>query len=271
MSDLRSKLQASGTLVVQRRGEKTLPVDVSLKVLRFATTQDLGRLGRAGTAWRDLSLRELTRLPGDWQLRRMAAPDHRVYFRSVAHERAQWEKPTRAAPPPTVDATSDGTPADVYPPQHNWPRRPAPRPKQTWTCAPARPRTRPLDRPSARTRARRLARYMLQRARSLARPQAPPWTCPACTYRHTGAEAGFLQCATCGGRKPTETAPGDWTLAWSDDDVFWCSYNLRSSQWERPVYEDAPRFRHNLMDGQISRANAHYRTRAGSNYLDRSP
>ena len=92
MSDLRSKLQASGTLVVQRRGEKTLPVDVSLKVLRFATTQDLGRLGRAGTAWRDLSLRELTRLPGDWEVRRMGAPDHRVYFRSVLHERAQWEK-----------------------------------------------------------------------------------------------------------------------------------------------------------------------------------
>ena len=94
--DLRSKLAASGTLVVQRRGEKTLPVDVSLKVLRFATTQDLGCLGRTGTAWRDLSLRELTRLPGDWEVRRMAAPDHRVYFRSVAHERAQWEKPTRA-------------------------------------------------------------------------------------------------------------------------------------------------------------------------------
>ena len=32
----------------------------------------------------------------------------------------------------------------------------------------------------------------------------------------------------------------------------------------------APRFRL-LMDGQIARANAHYRTRAGSNYLDRSP
>ena len=79
-----------------------------------------------------------------------------------------------------------------------------------------------------------------------------------------------MQCAACGGGKPTETTPGDWTLAWSDDDVFWCSYNLRSSQWERPVYEDAPRFRL-LMDGQIARANAHYRTRAGSNYLDRSP
>ena len=61
--DLRSKLTASGSLVVPMRGGKTLPVDVSLKVLRFATTQDLGRLGRAGTAWRALSLQELTRLP----------------------------------------------------------------------------------------------------------------------------------------------------------------------------------------------------------------
>ena len=130
MTDLRSKLAASGTLAVPRRAGAALPNDVSLKVFRFATTQDLGRLGRTGTAWRDLSLRELTRLPGDWEVRRMAAPDHRVYFRSVAHERAQWEKPTRAAPPPAVDATSDGTPADVYPPQHNWPGRPAPRPKQ---------------------------------------------------------------------------------------------------------------------------------------------
>ena len=258
MSDLRSKLQGSGTLVVQRRGEKTLPVDVSLKVLRFATTQDLGRLGGTGTAWRDLSLRELTRLPGDWQLRRMAAPDHRVYFRSVLQERAQWEKPTKAAPPPAVEYSG----ADVYPPQDHWPGRPAPRPKQTWARA-SRPAARPPDRPSARTRARR-------RARRSARPQAPPWTCPACTYRHTGAEAGFLQCATCGNNKPTEAAPGDWTLAWLADDVFWASYNLRASQWERPCYEDAPRFRL-FADGQISRANAHYRTRAGSNYLDRSP
>merc|ERR1712196_462109 len=104
MSDLQSRLQASGTLLVPMRGGKTLPTDVSLKVLRFASTQDLGCLGRANTTWRDLSLRELTRLPGDWEVRRMAAPDHRVYFRSVAHERAQWEKPTRATPPPAVDA-----------------------------------------------------------------------------------------------------------------------------------------------------------------------
>ena len=90
--------------------------------------------------------------------------------------------------------------------------------------------------------------------------------------KYTGAEAGFLQCAACGGRKPTEAAPGDWAMAWSAGDVFWCSYNLRASQWERPLYEDAPRFRLlPWMDGQIRRANAHYRTRAGSNYLDRSP
>jgi len=266
--DLRSKLAASGTLAVPRRAGAALPNDVSLKVFRFATTQDLGRLGRTGTAWRDLSLRELTRLPGDWEVRRMAAPDHRVYFRSVAHERAQWEKPTRAAPPPAVDATSDGTPADVYPPQHNWPNCSAPRPKRTWARA-ARPSAQPPDRPSAWTRARRRARQLV---RQLVRPRAraPPWACPACTYRHTGAEAGFLQCAACGGNKPTEITPGDWAMAWFDDDVFWCSYNLRASQWERPVYEDAPRFRL-LMDGQIARANAHYRTRAGSNYLDRSP
>ena len=100
---------------------------------------------------------------------------------------------------------------------------------------------------------------------------AQPWACPACTYRHVGAEAGFLQCAACGGRKPTDTAPGDWALAWSAGDVFWCSYNLRASQWERPRYEDAPRYRPLDLPGLIRRANAHYRTRAGSNYLDRSP
>ena len=33
------------------------------------------------------------------------------------------------------------------------------------------------------------------------------WACPACTYHHEGAEAGFLQCAMCGGNKTTETAP----------------------------------------------------------------
>ena len=27
------------------------------------------------------------------------------------------------------------------------------------------------------------------------------WACPACTYRHEGAEAGFLQCAMCGAEK----------------------------------------------------------------------
>ena len=32
---------------------------------------------------------------------------------------------------------------------------------------------------------------------------AAPWACPACTYRHEDAEAGFLQCAMCGGSKPT--------------------------------------------------------------------
>ena len=47
MTDLRSKLAASGTLAVPRRAGAALPNDVSLKVFRFATTQDLGRLGRA--------------------------------------------------------------------------------------------------------------------------------------------------------------------------------------------------------------------------------
>ena len=50
MTDLRSKLAASGTLAVPRRAGAALPNDVSLKVFRFATTQDLGRLGRTGTA-----------------------------------------------------------------------------------------------------------------------------------------------------------------------------------------------------------------------------
>ena len=35
---------------------------------------------------------------------------------------------------------------------------------------------------------------------------AEPWACPACTYRHTGPEAGFLQCAMCGGTKTAEAA-----------------------------------------------------------------
>ena len=33
---------------------------------------------------------------------------------------------------------------------------------------------------------------------------AEPWACPACTYRHADAEAGFLQCAMCGGTKTAE-------------------------------------------------------------------
>ena len=28
-----------------------------------------------------------------------------------------------------------------------------------------------------------------------------PWACSACTYRHEGAEAGFLACAMCGAEK----------------------------------------------------------------------
>ena len=205
---------------------------MSLKVLRFASTQDLGCLGRANTTWRDLSLRELTRLPGDWQLRRMGAPDHRVYFRSVAHERAQWEKPSRAAPPPAVDATSDGTPADVYPPQHHWPGRPAPRPKQTW--ARRRRLGRRLGRRIGRRRGRGLGDGLgswfgtgsaAGAAVDMSGLHVPP---------HRRVEAGFLQCEMCGGRKPTATAPGDWAMAWSAGDVFWCSYNPRASQWERP-------------------------------------
>ena len=37
-------------------------------------------------------------------------------------------------------------------------------------------------------------------------PEAAPagWTCPTCTYRHEGKQAGFLACAMCGGvRKET--------------------------------------------------------------------
>ena len=194
--DLRSKLQGSGTLVVPMRGGATgdlgtaLPDDLCIEVLRFATTQDLGRLGRTGTAWRNLSLRALTQLPGDWQLRRMGAPDCRIYFRTAAHQRAQWEKPTRAAERPPFDVF------DPFPPAHAWPVRSAP----------------------------------------------PP--------RHVGGP------------------PGDWKSSRVHGDEFWFSYNLNVSQWERPCYEDAP-----LFDGQIRRANAHYRTRArdARNYLDQSP
>ena len=62
--------------------------------------------------------------------------------------------------------------------------------------------------------------------------------------------------------------PGDWMSTRFDGDVFWFSYNLRVSQWDRPCYEDAPRF---WVLGKILRANAHYRTRTGSNYSDQSP
>lgn len=95
---------SSGTLVVATRAGAVasgrLPDDLCLEVLRYAMTQDLGRLGRTGTAMRTLSLRELTRLPGDWRLHRMPAPDRRVYFYSASHRHAQWEKPTRADLPP---------------------------------------------------------------------------------------------------------------------------------------------------------------------------
>ena len=36
---------------------------------------------------------------------------------------------------------------------------------------------------------------------------AAPWTCPACTYRHDGAEAGFLQCSMCGGSRDPAAPP----------------------------------------------------------------
>lgn len=47
--------------------------------------------------------------------------------------------------------------------------------------------------------------------REAARPEPTPapeaasgWTCPTCTYRHEGKQAGFLACAMCGGvRKET--------------------------------------------------------------------
>ena len=191
MADLQSKLAASGTVIVPMRGGnacQTLPDELCLEVLRFSSAYDLGRVGRTGTTMRTLSLRALTQLPGDWQLRRMGAPDHRVYFRTAARHRAQWEKPTRAAERPLFDVV------DHHPPAHAWPVRPAP----------------------------------------------PP--------RHVGGP------------------PGDWKSSRVHGDEFWFSYNLNVSQWERPCYEDAP-----LFDGQIRRANAYYRTRAGRNYLDQSP
>ena len=35
---------------------------------------------------------------------------------------------------------------------------------------------------------------------------AEPWACPACTYRHEGAEAAFLSCAMCDRTKTAEAA-----------------------------------------------------------------
>ena len=193
MADLQSKLAASGTVIVPARSGnacQTLPDELCLEVLRFSSAYDLGRLGRTGTAMRTLSLRALAQLPGDWQLRRMGAPDHRVYFRTAARHRAQWEKPTRAAERPLFDVV------DHHPPAHAWPVRPVP----------------------------------------------PP--------RHVGGP------------------PGDWKSSRVHGDEFWFSDNLNVSQWERPCYEDAP-----LFDGQIRRANSHYRTRArdARNYVDQSP
>jgi hypothetical protein len=207
MSDLRSKLAASGTLVVPTRAgaaddlRTALPDEMCLEVLRFATTQDLGRLGRTGTAWRNLSLRELTRLPGDYQLRRMGWPDHRVYFQSVVHGRAQWEKPSRAVPPRALDPN-----LDMYPPQHFWPLRPAPPPRQT-----------------------------------------------------AGAPGDWWN-----NKRSIDEYQGTWRLP-KRGEVYWFSYHLRTSQWERPCYEDAP-----LPGGHITRANPYFRTAASSNYLDQS-
>ena len=90
---LRSKLEESGTVIVHARSgdaSKALPDELCRIVLRFASAPVLGRFGRTGTAMRTLSLRALTQLPGDWEVRRMPAPDRRVYFTSVAHRRAQW-------------------------------------------------------------------------------------------------------------------------------------------------------------------------------------
>ena len=36
---------------------------------------------------------------------------------------------------------------------------------------------------------------------------AEPWACAACTYRHEGAEAAYLQCALCGGTETESAAP----------------------------------------------------------------
>lgn len=84
---------------------RALPNEMCFEVMRFLTTGELGRLGRTGSAVRALSLQWLTQLPGDYRLSRMLPPDRRVYFRSDAHRRAQWEKPTRALPPPLFERT----------------------------------------------------------------------------------------------------------------------------------------------------------------------
>ena len=241
-------------------GGKTLPVDVSLEGCasrrrRTSVVSDREHI------WRDLSLRELTRLPGDWEVRRMGAPDHRVYFRSVAHERAQWEKPTRAAPPPAVDATSGRNPAGRV-------------------SAPAQL----AELFSAATQANV---GFLGRAGSAAGSAVGVDAGSA-----TGSAAGSAA-TTAGGRpgrvRPARTATPaprpacsarrrrqtHGNASWRLGDglvrrrrVLVLAQPPRS-QRERPVYEDAPRFR--LLDGRADcRANAHYRTRRRAR-LHRSP
>ena len=121
VSSLQRAVGSTGTVFIATRCDalddlrKALPEAIGLEVLRFLDTRDLGRLGRTGTALRTLSLRSLMQLPGDYRLQRMAAPDRRVFFRSDAHKHVQWEKPTRAKPPPLPCLDPTGR-AQNYPP-----------------------------------------------------------------------------------------------------------------------------------------------------------
>ncbi|KAL4458757.1 hypothetical protein ABPG75_013622 [Micractinium tetrahymenae] len=106
---------------------------------------------------------------------RPAAP---APYRPAYRPAAAYRPPGAAAPPPAAAAapaarTTAASPAERFPmPAVPHPAAPAPRPTAP---APAAAAAAPLQ-----------------------APEAGPWACKVCTYRHDGAESEFLSCAMCG-------------------------------------------------------------------------